>query len=1072
MKLNGPNRTPHQTKIQSPKKKSAGPASAASEVKHDAIPDDLLTSAFKQLADHGRKASTSEPERIRTNLKGGFEALVDFKTEQDKSVVLAVRKEEEIPLYASLVSGGEKDSEIGKLHQMLETAGKADTRFYFQRGGEQLRTDPAGAAIALHRGSQVVVQRADGRYQPHRKAFNAVIFAATADPETSKAVKDLAMAEESGLVVTVHQPDSDKQPGKMQMVAQMFDRSSKLEMERQLAEALSKGESVDVGFKEDERPMALPLTLSREEMKIASGWEKAPDKEVKSFQDDFKALSEEKTIFMTQQPHGPMKGMVIRADDRAAFFQLRQGHRLVALDGKGDLHELKTLDDFKKLKDTGRVSPKAEQFDGSKTDSDNLMMFYHVSPFDPIEKGNYDDLPQRITAIGSSPQLDIVTMRSDLPEKRNLRIDRVQNGEMQELKRLDSKTAMSDPKVLEDFVYETVKSNMGDERIRFLVGGHGGAEKGLLPDGEHNNSAADQAMPVDKFAGAISKALDRVEKETGTRPKIDNLMLVSCLMGNTSFIHALAQTGDIETLVASPELMAGSNPLSTFEYLADPKTSKATGREYAEHLLNEWSVAPAMIGGSKEQHHADTIGAYDLSPQKAKRFQKALGGFFEAAVAEPKYAEYLKESIAKAPSYGINPLINVMFDVDNRDLLQVLDHAADDARIGSPKLKQAMKELKEATEDQVIDQKVTKNYKGRRGPSLYLPLDKWDFNEKMGETDLLKETKYKEFMDMIFDAPLHRGVTATLINEVSRLSETGALDKAIEKLKDYATGSVDLGESDKLGQENERLEALHSLEEKTTQPGKLSKAVGFLRGTVRVASGIAGGVVGGALGAGLGAIVGTVTGAVAGWRGVSAAGTHMPASKEEIEVLSKVVDDFLEANGLVGDDEKPIELKPPANDNEQQPDGEWDPEKSIQEGPRPAKAAFAEDESKVSQPEKAETEGPGDPDLSPLKGLLEGRVARGLKQLFLAPAEGHAIKVHESAGRKWGEWPGRVAGALTGAITGGVLSALATGAVGLVGTGLLTAAKLDNVFELLEKPEVKGETNFTGRFGEESEKGE
>ena len=268
------------------------------------------------------------------------------------------------------------------------------------------------------------------------------------------------------------------------------------------------------------------------------------------------------------------------------------------------------------------------------------------------------------------------------------------------------------------------------------------------------------------------------------------------------------------------------------------------------------------------------------------------------------------------------------------------------------------------------------------------------------------------------------------------------------------------------------MEALHSLEEKTTKPGKLSKAVGFLRGTVRVASGIAGGVVGGALGAGLGAIVGTVTGAVAGWRGVSAAGTHMPASKEEIEVLSKVVDDFLEANGLVGDEEKPIELKPPANDNEQQPDGEWDPEKSIQEGPRPAKAASAENEAKVSQPEKAETEGPGDPDLSPLKGLLEGRVARGLKQLFLAPAEGHAIKVHESAGRKWGEWPGRVAGALTGAITGGVLSALATGAVGLVGTGLLTAAKLDNVFEFLEKPEVKGETNFTGRFGEESEKGE
>jgi hypothetical protein len=249
MKLNGPNRTPHQKKIQSPKKNSAGAVAAEAKVKDDASPEDLLTSAFEQLAKHGRKASTSEPERIRTNLKGGFEALVDFRTEQDKSVVLAVREEEDIPLYASLVSGGEKESEIGKLHQMLETAGKADTRFYFQRGGEQLRTDAAGAAIALHRGSQVVVQRADGQFQPHRKAFNAVIFAATADPETSKAVKDLAMAEESGLVVTVHQADSDKQPGKMQMVAQMFDRSSKLEMERQLAEALSKGESVNVGFK-------------------------------------------------------------------------------------------------------------------------------------------------------------------------------------------------------------------------------------------------------------------------------------------------------------------------------------------------------------------------------------------------------------------------------------------------------------------------------------------------------------------------------------------------------------------------------------------------------------------------------------------------------------------------------------------------------------------------------------------------------------------------------------------------------------------------------------------------------
>jgi hypothetical protein len=223
-----------------------------------------------------------------------------------------------------------------------------------------------------------------------------------------------------------------------------------------------------------------------------------------------------------------------------------------------------------------------------------------------------------------------------------------------------------------------------------------------------------------------------------------------------------------------------------------------------------------MIGGSIKHRHADTIGAYDLSPTKAKRFQKALGGFFEAALAEPKFAEYLKEGIAKAPTYGINPLVNVMFDVDNRDLLQVLDHTVSDARITSKRLKAAMTELKEATEAQVIDQKVSENYKGRRGPSLYLPLDRWDFNDKMAQTDLLQSIPYKQFMDMMFEAPLQRSVAGNLINEVSRLSETGALDKAFEKLQESAVGKTKQEEPDeatRLKLEATALEELYALEE-------------------------------------------------------------------------------------------------------------------------------------------------------------------------------------------------------------------------------------------------------------------
>ena len=601
------------------------------------------------------------------------------------------------------------------------------------------------------------------------------------------------------------------------------------------------------------------------------------------------------------------------------------------------------------------------------------------------------------------------------------------------------------------------------------MGGHGGAEKGLLPDGEHNNSAANEAMPVDKFAGAISQALTRIENETGERPRIDNLMLVSCLMGNTSFIHALAETGDIDTLVASPELMAGSNPISTFEYLNDPKTSKASGREYAEYLVEEWSQAPAMIGGDKEQHHADTIGAYDLSPAKAKRFQKALGGFFEAALAEPQYAEYLKESIAKAPSYGINPVVNIMFDVDNRDLLQVLDHTSQDARITSPKLKKAIAELMEATEAQVIQQKVSEKYEGRRGPSLYLPLDKWDFDEKMTQTKLLKSVKYKEFMDMIFDAPLQRSPGQNLINEVSRLAQEGVFEEAIKKVteapqSEQTEASQETAKSDDAGASSDQgpkldadmkafadlitktieasnspeakeLQSLHTLE-KPLAPQHSKKVLGFLKNSVKTALGVAVGAVAGAVLAAPAAALGAVTGTLAGWRGVSASGTSKPTGKEETQALTSVVDELLHNNGL-GASEKASDASPSPAD--------------LKSDAPSAPDSDSEDKTGL--------------DVSTLVKLSKGGVGKGIKQLLLWPCEGLAIKTHEAAGRRLGEYPGRVIGALTGAATGALLSALAVGGVAFVGAGYFTASQVDNAVSRLQPGEPqKGSDFFTGRF--------
>ena len=1103
MKLNGPSdsnlgkplKLNDFSKLSSEKKTEDKPLNKAEKLKRafaeaaDSADLQAVNSSLETLAQHGRSAPLHAGNRIRTNQSNGLETLVQFKDDKDQTVVLRTASEQDVHLYAALLSGSEKNSPAARGFQGLKTSAAGKNLFFLERKGEYLSTDAAGAAVAMTAESPVIVKRSDGQYGTYTDLGKAAEFVAKSDPKLAASRAELKSLEGKGLTFSEHKPDkpegTEKKQGIVGRILQLFEDSSKspLEIDKTFSESLAK-DKVDVSFEVDDRPLPLPITLSMDEIKMVADWKDSSHQEIKNFQKDFKALADDESIFMAQQPYGEAKGMVLRADDRATFFQLRQGKRVVALDKKGDLHELTSLKDFAKFKENGRVTePNLNPFDGEKTDSDNLMMFYHVAPFDPINVGLIDDLPQRITNVGSSEQVDIVTMRSDLPTKKNLRVDRAQKGELQEIKRLDPELAMNNPKVLEDFVFETVLANKGDEKIRFLVGGHGGAEKGLLPDGEHNNAEANHAMPVDKFAGAIKKALDRVEKKTGDRPKIDNLMLVSCLMGNTSFIHALAQTGDVESLVASPELMAGSNPISTFEYLANPETSKASGLEYAQHLVDEWSVAPSSVGGNKEQHHADTIGAYDLDPAKAKRFQKALGGFFKAAIAEPKFAEYLKEGIAKAPSYGINPLINLQYDVDNRDLLQVLDHTTKDARITSPKLKKAMAELKEATEAQVIDQKVSEDYKGRRGPSLYLPLDKWDFNKEMTDTELLKGVPYKEFMDLVFDAPLQRGVLDNLLNEASRISETGVLDSAFKKLREVATGKKKQTEeapstSDDVsvpkmteeqataflasllpegaveeaqamheitdGQEVQDLRALHSLEQ-DIKARPFKRAIGFARSAVTGALGLTAGVIGGAIGAVPGAIFGAFAGARAGWTGTSMSGTSKPASKEEMEVLTKVVDDLLEANGL-GKDDAEVE----------------DSSKGAKDIAKDAKAAEVLTDSDSPSTEEAENQ---KPDLSALDQLLEGRVAKGLAQILLWPSEGAAIKTHEAAGRKLGEMPGRIVGALIGTLSGAVTTGLAAGAVAFTGAGLVTKAVGDKVLGKLEPEAPAPEKDlYFGRF--------
>ena len=193
------------------------------------------------------------------------------------------------------------------------------------------------------------------------------------------------------------------------------------------------------------------------------------------------------------------------------------------------------------------------------------------------------------------------------------------------------------------------------------------------------------------------------------------------------------------------------------------------------------------------------------------------------------------------------------------------------------------------------------------------------------------------------------------------------------------------------------------------------------------ALGLAGGAVAGAVVAVPALLFGGLAGARAGWTGVSAAGTHEPASKAEMDVLTKVVDEFMEANPEIFEADEP---------SEEHKTGE------------------------ISEPDQEK-----DPDLSPLEGLFEGRVAKGIKQLLLVPSEKVGIKTHENVGRAYGELPGRIAGAVTGFFSGAVLNTLAVSGVAFAGVGLLTGAKVgDAIDKITPHGPEKGVGLHLGRF--------
>ncbi len=853
---------------------------------------------FAKLKELGRDPGRDAAARMTGSLQSKYESLIRFQGEEE--LVLSLRDPKELAEYVALLGGGQASDEVKQNYVGVQARQDQGDRFFLKRGKQYLKTDAAGAAVVLSRGGEVVRMAQDGQVNRWKELPADVPAPSPARAELGKLL-DAAEALKCTFEV---EPEKTETSIKGKLLNLLKGKGDEVEVRGGLVDALEQGKRVLITLPDDDRKIPLPPGVDKAQLEKFISYVSKPDEDQKSFLKAFEDLKKKEAVIMARTDTGELKGMLMTASDRSAYLNLLAGQDVVVLGKDGTPQRLTQVAQMAELSANGSLKGQAApKFDGSGTPSDNLFMVYHVSPFDPINKGIYDDLVRRMSEVGSSKEIDIVAMHSDLPDKRNLRVDRIQSGSLENLKKLDPETVMSDPKTFENFIFETLMANQSDAKVRLFVGGHGGAEKGLLPDGKHNNAAANHAMSVDDFAGAIPKALDRVEKETGKRPFIENLMLCSCLMGNTSLIDALAKSGDVGVLCASPEIMQGASPNSVIEFLHDPKTSKASGEEFAKYLVDTLSEAPTAPGGNKDSHHADTYGAYRLDKNLAENTKKSLDNFFKVALQHPDQAGAIKRAIADCPTYGMNPFINLLFDVDNRDLIQVAERIIADARVSNQDLKEAAQKVVDAAAAQVIEQKVSKNYDGRKGPTIYLPIDRFDFDEKMAKTGFLQSTDYPKFMEMIFDAPLRRGVQDTFLTEANRYLEAGkeaaAAATTSEKEDDKKTDDAKAPEEAKkesktwTGPGKGVVQQVHDLEAYHGDNG-LKKVGRGVRALATAAVGIAGGVALAAVGAVPGAIMGAVLGARAGWTGHSVlseqygAGDTSPAGGNTIKSAVKL----------------------------------------------------------------------------------------------------------------------------------------------------------------------------------------
>lgn len=395
--------------------------------------------------------------------------------------------------------------------------------------------------------------------------------------------------------------------------------------------------------------------------KLLSTYGQSARKRYETFSGQLNALKGKGVVIMTRFDDGPVAGALRQGSDQALYGALLKDSEIVLLYPDGSLVSISS---FKELSEyaSGQVPAKAV-FNQEYSPKNSLILAYVAAPFDAKAILGYDASILEAMKVGSNDNADIVFFRSDLPDKRNLLFEHVEKGGVSTIREENPDTLLNDPGTLENFLIESIRRFPRHKNIRLFISGHGGAEKGLLPDGKTNDAGANGAMPVDEFAKAIRSALTRIEEETGLPRKIDNIVIISCLMGNSSFIYALSKEGKVEALNASPEVLTGNVPRALLEYAASDGGSAADAREFSVNIARKMVEAPVFNsnGESSPLHFANIAGAYDLSSGLLNELTAALKYLAERLIRNKELLRpaYLSK-IDSVPRYGRDPAMQMM----------------------------------------------------------------------------------------------------------------------------------------------------------------------------------------------------------------------------------------------------------------------------------------------------------------------------------------------------------------------------------------------------------------------------